>query len=241
MWFNVLWKSTRPDSAEYYAVVVKTDSGKAMTIRYRSGITELTGRYADDSMRIKSGVWNVYSEKGTLTHSSIFINGKAQGPEAFYDDRGRVEEKGENRDGERTGTWTGYYPSGKSAGTAVYNAGKLVSLALLNEDGTPNREDKVFEREAEFPGGAKELLKYFNKNMKYPDYAVDHSIQGVVMVKFRVTKEGQIMDVKVQYTANKHLDAAALELVRGMPEWKPAVVGGVARDCWKVQPVDFRL
>jgi len=192
-------------------------------------------------MKVKAGTWNGYNEKGILTHTNIFVKGKAQGPEVYYDERGHVEEKGENQEGERTGTWTGYYPSGKPAGTAVYNSGKIVSLALLNEDGTPNKSDKVFEREAEFPGGPKELLRYFNKNMKYPDYAVDHKIQGVVVVKFRITKEGQVMDAKVILTANKHLDPAALELVRGMPEWKPAVIGGVVRDSWKVQPVEFRL
>jgi TonB family protein len=241
IWYNAIWRTTTRDSAAYGVTKIKTDSGFAVTIRYRSGTVEMTGLFADDSMKVKLGVFHWYNEKGILTHVCQFSQGKSNGPEEFYDDRGKAISKGENLDGEHTGTWTGYYPSGKSAGTANFNAGKLISLALLNEDGSSNKTEKVFEKDAEFPGGPTQLLRYLNKSLRYPDYAVKHRIQGLVLVQFRVTTEGQVTDAKVIYTEDKHLDAEAVRVMREMPEWKPGIGGGVPRDTYKRQPVVFKL
>jgi len=241
IWYNAIWKKTTADSAEYILTKTKTDSGWAVAIRYRSGAPEMTGLYADDSMKVQMGVFHWWNDKGVEFRSCTFDKGKTSGPETLFDERGHVMLKGENFGGERTGTWTAYFSSGKVAGTAVYKAGKESSLVLFNEDGTPNKAGKVFEQDAEFPGGKTDLLRYFNKSLKYPDYAVKHSIQGTVVVKFRVTRDGQVMDARVTYTTDKHLDAEALRVIREMPEWKPAVVGGQPREAIKIQPVVFKI
>jgi len=41
-----------------------------------------------------------------------------------------------NKDGKHDGLWTGYYPSGKLAGTATYISGKETEVKLYNEDGS---------------------------------------------------------------------------------------------------------
>ncbi|MDN4754339.1 energy transducer TonB [Porphyromonadaceae bacterium W3.11] len=105
-------------------------------------------------------------------------------------------------------------------------------------------EDHVFEyleEMPEFPGGMTALMKWLNKNMKYPAIAQENNIQGRVMVSFIVEKDGSVTDVKVARGVDPNLDKAAVEVVKKLPKWKPGMQTGKPVRCRYALPVTFKL
>ena len=91
--------------------------------------------------------------------------------------------------------------------------------------GTPLFE--VVEQMPEFPdGGMGGLMKYFQKNMRYPAEAKEAGKQGRVTVQFVVNKDGSISGARILRGVDPLLDAEAIRLVNAMPKWKPGMQQG---------------
>ena len=73
----------------------------------------------------------------------------------------------------------------------------------------------------EFPGGARELMKFISANIEYPEIAQGDMGQGRVIVRFIVDKVGNIIQPKVVRCVDPYLDKEALRIVGLMPKWKP--------------------
>jgi len=63
---------------------------------------------------------------------------------------------------------------------------------------------------------------------------------GKVYVRFAVTEKGKITNVSVLQGINPDYDEAAIELIRKMPLWKPAIHNGDSVRVWMTIPVVFR-
>ena len=70
----------------------------------------------------------------------------------------------------------------------VSDAGKGVVEAPKKDEEDYDKTFTKVEIESEFPGGAAAWLRYLNKNLRYPDDAVNNEIQGTVVVQFIVDK-----------------------------------------------------
>ena len=77
------------------------------------------------------------------------------------------------------------------------------------------------EEMPEFPGGMSELMKFIQKNMRYPKKAIKKGIEGRVICQFTVTKDGSIEDIIVVRGLHKSLDKEAVRVIKKMPKWKP--------------------
>ena len=97
------------------------------------------------------------------------------------------------------------------------------------------------EHRAEFPGGDRTLLDFLKSNLVYPKVAQDSSIQGRVIVKFTIEKDGSITDVEVARSIYPALDEEAVRVVSMMPKWKPATKKGEPIRCKYMLPIFFRL
>lgn len=73
----------------------------------------------------------------------------------------------------------------------------------------------------EFPGGARELMKFISTNIRYPSMSQGGVCQGRAIVQFIVDKEGNIVQPKVVRGVDPYLDKEALRVVGLMPKWKP--------------------
>ena len=73
----------------------------------------------------------------------------------------------------------------------------------------------------EFPGGARELMKFISANIRYPSMSQGGVCQGRAIVQFIVDKEGNIVQPKVVRGVDPYLDKEALRVVGLMPKWKP--------------------
>lgn len=108
----------------------------------------------------------------------------------------------------------------------------------------PEQEEQIFqvvEERPQFPGGDAELMKYLQKNIKYPTICQEQGIQGRVIVQFVVNTDGSIVDPQVIKPVNPHLDKEALRVISTMPKWSPGKQRGKAVRVRFTVPVTFRL
>ncbi len=108
----------------------------------------------------------------------------------------------------------------------------------------PEQEEQIFqvvENQPEFPGGMTELMKFLQKNIKYPSICQEQGIHGRVIVQFVVNTDGSIVDAQVMKPVNPYLDKEALRVVSIMPKWKPGEQRGKKVRVRFTLPVTFRL
>ena len=120
-----------------------------------------------------------------------------------------------------------------------------------------------------FPGGEAKLMEFIARNIKYPKQAQDYGVQGRVMVRFIVEKDGRLtnaevlemprasgtsmvvvtatMNEKQRQDAEGHnagvqaLHDEAQRVIAAMPQWSPGKQRGKAVRCRYTIPVTFRL
>ena len=147
--------------------------------------------------------------------------------------------------------------------------GDNVTVSLTDadpNDSIVNRPSKL----AQYPGGFEACYQFIAQNVKYPQIALAHAVQGRVSVQFVVNKDGSVWDgtggsnnansnVEVRdvegeqeegaeyitlselNSARKALEEEAIRVIKAMPKWEPA-----EQDEKKVRsrfrlPMSFRL
>ncbi len=92
-----------------------------------------------------------------------------------------------------------------------------------------------------FLGGDKELMSYLSKNIKYPVIAQETGVQGTVLLRFVVGKDGNIKDVTILRSLDPSCDKEAVRVVKSMPQWIPGRQNGVPVAVYYTLPVKFKL
>lgn len=107
-----------------------------------------------------------------------------------------------------------------------------------------NEPEKIFvavEQPAEFKGGQAALMKWLSNNIRYPEAAQQNGVQGRVIVRFVVEKDGSIGSPTIVKGVDKDLDQEALRVVRRMPKWQAGKNNGQPVRSYFNLPVTFRL
>ncbi len=114
---------------------------------------------------------------------------------------------------------------------------------IVEEKKEPVKEEvfTAVEQMPQFPGGDAELLKYIATHIKYPTMAAENNIQGRVVVKFVVKKDGQVGDVVVLRGRDPDLDKEAQRVVKTLPKFIPGKMNGQAVAVWYTLPINFKL
>ena len=93
-----------------------------------------------------------------------------------------------------------------------------------------------------FPGGAKGLQEYFDKNLVYPAEATNDGVEGTVNVMFTVDETGKLSDAHVMGEQQGYgMDDEALRVVKTMPAWNPGKLKGKNVKTMFTLPVSFQL
>ncbi len=100
--------------------------------------------------------------------------------------------------------------------------------------------DEVDEQ-PQFPDGLQGLMRFISENLKYPEAAQQSDIQGKVVVRFVVSTDGSIRDVKVLKGVHPDLDKEAMRVVYRLPKFKPAMLNGQPVSTYYTLPLNFRL
>ena len=145
----------------------------------------------------------------------------------------------------------------------VYKDKKKYKKRMLNPASPyQNQEEKeiftVVEEMPVFPGcenessiskrnecTTKRLNEYINENLKYPEDAKAKGVKGRVVVRFVITKTGEIENVKILKDIGGGCGEAAkkaIESMNNMPEkWIPGRQGGRDVNVFYTIPVIFRI
>jgi protein TonB len=122
----------------------------------------------------------------------------------------------------------------------VEDGGKGVVEAPKKDDEDWDKTFTKVEIESEYPGGAAAWQRYLNRNLRYPQEAIDNEVQGAVVVQFIVDKEGNVSEVEA-ISGPQELRAEAVRVIKKSGKWTPAVQNGRQVKSYKKQPIVFRL
>lgn len=127
----------------------------------------------------------------------------------------------------------------------IINAQEHKEVVVVEEK-TPEPEvdNKVFdavEQPPVYPGGEQALMKYLYDNLRYPQLAIENNIQGRVVLRFVVLKDGSIGEVKVAKSKDPDLDKEAVRVVKTLPRFQPGKQNGNPVNVWFTLPVTFKL
>lgn len=100
---------------------------------------------------------------------------------------------------------------------------------------------QVAEQMPQFPGGESAMLQFVADNVVYPQECADSAIQGRVVVRFVVQKDGSIGETQVIKSPHPLLSAEAVRVVKMLPGFQPGMSEGKPVAVWFALPVNFRL
>lgn len=102
---------------------------------------------------------------------------------------------------------------------------------------------EIVEEPAEFPGGIDALKKYLADHIVYPESAKEAGISGKVYLKFVVSNQGNISNVKVMrgIAGCPECDREATRVVKAMPKWTPGKNSGKTVNMYYNLPIIFKL
>ena len=105
-------------------------------------------------------------------------------------------------------------------------------------------KDDVFVRSEVAPlylGGESAMMKYLQRNLKYPVISKENGVKGTVYVQFVVEKDGKVDDVTVLKGVDNLLNSEAKRVVSAMPKWAPGQQNGKSVAVQYILPVRFDL
>ena len=125
-----------------------------------------------------------------------------------------------------------------------------ITIEDLNENQTAGGAEKskiedeileVAEQDAQFPGGQAALLKYIRENTKYPAIALEQDVQGMVILRFVVERDGCVGDIEVKKSLSAECDREAVRVIKSLPRFVPARKEGRPVRKWFTVPVRFMI
>lgn len=71
-----------------------------------------------------------------------------------------------------------------------------------------------------------DLMLYFARHTRYPYEAKRDRVEGRVMVRFVVNKDGSCSNFEIMRGINPALNEEAIRVLKAMPKWRPAKIKG---------------
>ena len=127
---------------------------------------------------------------------------------------------------------TGYVP--QKTGQADMDE-KIKTGTVKRETTTPMNRIPSYLR------GKSEALKFLARYTKYPISALKAKVEGRVLVKFVVERDGSISDIDIYKGVSPDLDAEAIRVLNMMPKWIPDKQKGEKEAETFIMPISFRL
>lgn len=189
-------------------------SGKIRTEKNFITILSMKADKEDDSKL--DGKYREWYESGQLRADVDYTHGKINNQALTYWKNGQLKTQGIYKNGK--------FKSGKD----FDSSGKVTELA-------------VFDEAPEFPGGEKALLEFISKNLLYSVELQEKGIQGQVLVRFAVAKDGSITNIELIKSSNSGLNEEALRVVRSLPKWKAGIQNEELVKVYFTVPINFKL
>lgn len=217
--FNADWQPTKIDSAHFFLHVHQVNDTCWQWDYYNfSGPMLKTEQFRDKDGKKLNGISRYYNEKGILDSTAMYWKGMKNGD--FF------------KLSEDSFAITMKY---------VYREDSLVEVIDVKKQKKDSTSEYADEKESEYPGSVGQWARYLNKNLKYPERAINLESEGEVRVLFIVDKEGHTEMPYIARSIEYSLDEEALRIIRGSGKWVPAFQNGKFVKSYKIQPIIFRL
>jgi len=76
------------------------------------------------------------------------------------------------------------------------------------------RKPESFIKQPTYPGGKKALDEFVKGNLRYPQEAFDHKVEGTVSVEYDLDIFGDVVDARVKHGIGYGCDEEAMRLVK---------------------------
>lgn len=117
-------------------------------------------------------------------------------------------------------------------------------LFCVNPNQLTQYQDSIYEsveKTAQFPGGIPLAFQMIRQNIHYPDSSFRNNIEGRVIVRFVIRENGKSDRFTIVSGINEELNYEAIRLLKTLPDWIPASVGGRNVSSFYYFPVSFFL
>lgn len=125
---------------------------------------------------------------------------------------------------------------------ALVSVDRTISITDVTESSEIQEEKPLLiaEQMPSFPGGESQMTEFIARNLQYPKTASDAGIQGRVVVRFVVGKEGKVRNAQVIRGIDPACDKEVIRVVNSMPAWNPGKQNGKNVSVYFTIPVIFR-
>lgn len=108
-------------------------------------------------------------------------------------------------------------------------------------DDTDELAGVIIEDNPEFPGGYEAMCEYIKTHLTYPQTAIDYKVEGKVYIQCFVETDGSLTNIRCLRDIGHGCGEAAIEVVKGMPKWKPGRQKGTVVRMQYTIPISFKL
>jgi TonB family protein len=175
---------------------------------------------------------------GQVAMELFFLNKKIQQEKTYYEN-GQLKWS-IDFDNEEYKKIVSYWRKGQLKRNDLFEKGKLVDGKCYDPVGKQIIHTD-FEVMPIFPGGDDSLGRFLSNQLQFPKDAKGNYLEGKVIVGFIVSKEGYIVETKIEKSARKELDEEAMRVVKLLPKWIPGKQDGNPIDVWFKLPINFEL
>lgn len=193
---------------------------------YDNGQLQAEGLF-DANLRI--GKWQFFTNRGLKIRSGSYQRGMAEDQWETYDGKGRLKSVHTYRAGQKEGPFSIYDSTGTVIARGVYRADTLLSRTPpLTEEAPPGEVLPHLKACASITDdternqcNSKLLTQFIRENIRYPKKARAYEVQGKVVIRFVVNKDGKISDIEPIHSLCGPIEEVCIELVRNLPPWEP--------------------
>ena len=153
----------------------------------------------------------------------------------------KLIEEGDVKAGLREGLWKGRDDGAKITFQEYYSGGKLIKGTSVTSGADSVQYSGYRYRLPQFKGGIKNFYQFLARSVRYPQRAVQKSIQGRVDVGFVVEKDGSLVDIASSSKVDEELVAEAIRVMKKSPAWEPGIRFGRPVRVFFTSPIIFTL
>ena len=208
----------------------------------------------------EQGVWYLHDDKGQRINPKGYAS--IEKPERMHfvawrksGNPGRLVAWTSEVPPDNDASWVGFDEKGKAhdfaplklreeAVVAVEEVVRMDTPVPPPVEETSRQEEEIYDfpdKPAEYPGGESEKMKFMVSELKYPVLAKEYAIQGIVVVRFVVEKDGSLTNIQIVKDIGGGCGKEVVRIIERMPKWKPAKKNGMPVRSWQTFPFRFKL
>lgn len=241
-YFDNDWKKVSIKKYTYFRKSYKKNKLWYVQDHYKSGTLQMKGTYLDKSLKKKHGNFQYFSEEDEKYSEHNYKKGKKDGLRIRYNKSLVPFSKETYKKGKLDGISYWYHPNSNISSKEIYRKNKRQEFTFYDESGVELKGDYPYEQMPEYPNGFKEgLMKDIKENTRYPQSAVDNNVQGRVLIKFVIDRDGFVTEVENKNDVHWILNKEAIRVVKSLKRWSPGKRHNLPVRVQYTIPVNFKI